>query len=118
MLEVAGRAHDCLKVGLEEGLRENDEATLTLTEAARESGYRSDHLGHLAREGRFPAPKARRTTNRPQASPLADRRGHLTARLASQSPQCDVSIAQIVQSVIEEADDGTHETTPAKLQRR
>lgn len=34
---------------LGEALRESDEATLTLTDAARESGYSTDHLGRLVR---------------------------------------------------------------------
>ena len=85
---------------LEEALRENDEATLTLTDAARESGYSTDHLGRLVREGKIP------NAGRPGAPRIARR--HLprktcaaTSRLASQPLRRDVPTAQIVQSVID-----------------
>ena len=84
---------------LEEAIRESDEATLTLTDAAKESGYSTDHLGRLVREG---IPDA----GRPGAPRIARR--HLprktrtaTSRLVSQPPRRDVSTAQIVQSVID-----------------
>ena len=37
-------------------LRERDETTLSLTEAARGSGYSTDHLGRLVREAKSPTP--------------------------------------------------------------
>ena len=82
---------------LEEALRDNDEATLTLTDAARESGYSIDHLG---REGKIPNP------GRPGAPRIARRHlprktGAATPRLASQPPRREVPTAQIVQSVID-----------------
>lgn len=85
---------------LEDALRENDEATLTLTDAARESGYSTDHLGRLVREGKIP------NAGRAGAPRIARR--HLprktrtaTSRLASQPRRRDVSTVQIVQSVID-----------------
>ena len=51
---------------LEGALREYDRATLTLREAAAESGYSADHLGKLIRDGKLPnagrrnAPRLRR----------------------------------------------------------
>ena len=51
---------------LETALHEYDQATLTLREAAVESGYSADHLGKLIREGKLPnagrrnAPRLRR----------------------------------------------------------
>ena len=69
ILDVAGRADDYLEIGLEEAARDNDEATLTLANAARESGYSTDHLGRLVRSGK--------TSNagRPGAPRIS--RGHL-----------------------------------------
>ena len=39
---------------LEATLRDRDETTFSLTEAARESGYSADHLGRLVRHGKIP----------------------------------------------------------------
>ncbi|MDE0395569.1 MAG: hypothetical protein OYK82_12415 [Gammaproteobacteria bacterium] len=85
---------------LEDALRESDEATLTLTDAAIESGYSTDHLGRLVREGKIP------NAGRPGAPRIARR--HLprktcapNQRLAPQPPRREVSTAQIVQSVID-----------------
>ena len=50
---------------LEATLRERDETTLSLTEAARESGYSADHLGRLVRDGKIP------NTGRPGAPRIA-----------------------------------------------
>lgn len=41
-------------VELEQALQEHELDALTLQEAAAESGYTSDHLGRLIREGRVP----------------------------------------------------------------
>ncbi len=54
---------------LEATLRERDETTLSLTEAARESGYSADHLGRLVRDGKIP------NAGRPGAPRIA--RSHL-----------------------------------------
>ena len=85
---------------LEDALRDNDEATLTLTDAASESGYSTDHLGRLVREGKIP------NAGRPGAPRIARRHlprktGAATPRLAPQPPRRDVSTARIVQSVID-----------------
>ena len=86
---------------LDAALQERDEATLTLRDAARESGYSTDHLGRLVRDGKIP------NAGRPGAPRIA--RMHLprktraaTPRPASRSPVREVSTAQIVQSVIEQ----------------
>lgn len=39
---------------LEEAIRAAEDETLTLTQAARESGYSSDHLRHLVADGTIP----------------------------------------------------------------
>ncbi len=53
---------------LEAALRHRDEATLTLTDAARETGYSTGHLGRLVRDGKDPERrKARRAQDRPEA---------------------------------------------------
>ena len=86
---------------LETTLRERDETTLSLTEAARESGYSADHLGRLVRDGKIP------NTGRPGAPRIA--RLHLprktqapaTPLLVEKPSRGEVSNAQIVQSIIE-----------------
>ena len=84
---------------LEATLRERDETTLSLTEAARESGYSADHLGRLVRDGKIP------NTGRPGAPRIA--RSHLPRkapaepRLVNELRPRQVSNAQIVQSIIE-----------------
>ena len=86
---------------LEATLRERDETTLSLTEAARESGYSADHLGRLVRDGRIP------NAGRPGAPRIA--RSHLprktqapaTPLLVEKHRRGEVSNAQIVQSIIE-----------------
>lgn len=86
---------------LEARLEEHGSEPLTLQEASELSGYSSDHLGRLVREGKIPnagrhgAPRIRRADVpvKPQSRelPLAEEtpRGHHTGR-------------QIVQSIIEE----------------
>ena len=88
---------------LETTLRERDETTLSLTDAARESGYSADHLGRLVRDGKIP------NVGRPGAPRIARR--HLPRKRMAQVPANpplvkkpsprQVSNAQIVQSVIE-----------------
>ena len=77
---------------------ERDEATFSLVEAARESGYSRDHLGRLVREGKIP------NAGRPNAPRIARRHLPLKAPsdppLADKTRRHDVSNAQIVQSII------------------
>ena len=84
---------------LEATLAERDETTYSLVEAARESGYSTDHLGRLVRDGRIP------NAGRPGAPRIARRHLPLKApgetRLAETPRQRDVSNTQIVQSIIE-----------------
>ena len=84
---------------LEATLHELDETTLSLVEAASESGYSADHLGRLVRDGKIP------NAGRPGAPRIARR--HLPrkaavdkSRLAAKTPLREVSTAQIVQSII------------------
>ena len=86
---------------LETALSDRDETTLSLTEAASESGYSADHLGRLVRDGKIP------NAGRPGAPRIA--RGHLPRkaqapaepRLAEKPHPREVSNAQIVQSIID-----------------
>ncbi len=84
---------------LEATLRERDETTLSLVEAARESGYSRDHLGRLVRDGKIP------NAGRPNAPRIARR--HLPRKapaalpLAEEPRPRERSNAQIVQSIIE-----------------
>ena len=88
---------------LEATLRERDETTLSLVEAAMESGYSADHLGRLVRDGKIP------NAGRPGAPRIA--RAHLPRKvhampeppqpLADKPCRGDVSNVQIVQSIIQ-----------------
>ena len=94
---------------LETTIREQDETTFSLVEAARESGYSKDHLGRLVREGKIP------NAGRPNAPRILRRNLPLKApsgpRLAESAARRDVSNEQIVQSIIRRGmEDGTHET--------
>lgn len=86
---------------LEDTLVARDETTLSLVEAARESGYTADHLGRLVRDGKIPnagrpgAPRIARV-DLPRKAPAA-----AEPRLADKPRRRDVSNAQIVQSIIE-----------------
>ena len=85
---------------LEAALRRRDETTLNLTDAARESGYSADHLGHLVRDGKIP------NAGRPGAPRIARRHlprktGATKPRLAATPSTHEISTAQIVQSVID-----------------
>lgn len=65
--EATARAYELCSAELEQTLREVDDQLLDLQEAARESGYSSDHLGRLIRNGKIPnggrrnAPRIRRS---------------------------------------------------------
>ena len=80
------------------------EATLSLVEAASESGYSADHLGRLVRDGKIP------NAGRPGAPRIArkhlPRKCHSTGappqpRLARGRGRRELSSRQIVESVIE-----------------
>ena len=88
---------------LEATLHELDETTLSLVEAASESGYSADHLGRLVRDGKIP------NAGRPGAPRIArmhlPRKCHSTGaprqpRLARGPGRREVSSRQIVQSII------------------
>ena len=85
---------------LEEALRESDEATLTLTEAARESGHSTDRLGRLVHEENVP------NAGRPGPPRIARRHlprktGAATERLAPEPARRELATARIVRSVID-----------------
>ncbi len=86
---------------LEATLVERDEATYSLVEAARESGYSAAHLGRLVRDGKIP------NAGRPAAPRIArkdlPRKAHAQPEppLAEKPRPRDVSNAQIVQSIIQ-----------------
>ena len=87
---------------LETALRQRDETTGTLTDAASESGYSADHLGRLVRGGKIP------NAGRPGAPRIARRRLPLKPKAEVPEPTPlkkprprEVSNAQIVQAIIE-----------------
>ena len=99
--ETPAMVLDRCAADLETTLQELDQTTLSLVEAARESGYSADHLGRLVRDGKIPnagrpgAPRiARRHLPRKAAAPAEP-------RLAQKLLRREVSNAQIVQSIIE-----------------
>ena len=98
--DAQAKAVDRCADHLEEVLRQEGDALLTLPEAAEESGYSSDHIGRLVREGKIP------NAGRPGAPRIARRDLPLKATQADAAvPQhnriSDTSNAQIVQSIIE-----------------
>ena len=84
---------------LDATLRERDETTFSLVEAARESGYTATHLGRLVREGKIP------NAGRPNAPRIARR--HLPRKAPAEPPLAEErgprerSNTQIVQSIIQ-----------------
>ena len=60
------RAWELAAIELEQSLRQQQDETLNLKEASRESGYSADHLGELVRQEKIPnvgrrnAPRIRR----------------------------------------------------------
>ena len=98
--ETSAIALEACAEELETVLRERDETTLSLTDAARESGYSADHLGRLVRDGKIP------NAGRPGAPRIARR--HLPRKIEAEAPRVaekprsrDLSNAQIVQSIID-----------------
>ena len=100
-LALATIALESCAAELEATLRERDETTLSLTEAATESGYSTDHLGRLVREGKIP------NAGRPGAPRIArsilprKTQAPATPLLVEKHRRGEVSNAQIVQSIIE-----------------
>ena len=98
--DAQAKAVDRCADHLEEVLRQEGDALLTLPEAAEESGYSSDHIGRLIREGRIP------NAGRPGAPRIARRDLPLKATegdaaVPQDSRISDTSNAQIVRSIIE-----------------
>ena len=64
--EGLARAWELAAIELEQSLRQQQDETLNLKDAARESGYSADHLGELVRQQKIPnfgrknAPRTRR----------------------------------------------------------
>ena len=89
---------------LEATLRERDETTLTLTDAARESGYTREHLGRLVRDGKIPnagRPGAPRIARRHLPRKHRDPESPSGPRLARERGRGQVSSRGIVRSIIE-----------------
>ena len=98
--DAQAKAVDRCAAHLEEVLRYEGDALLTLPEAASESGYSADHIGRLVREGKIP------NAGRPGAPRIARRDLPLKATQGDSAvPQhnriSDTSNVQIVQSIIE-----------------
>ena len=94
--------------------RKRDETTLSLVEAARESGYSADHLGRLVRDGRIPnAGTARRAQDRarPGSAPEGiTRRPSRDWRRSAGLPRDFEQRRSCSPSSRRESNDGTHET--------
>ena len=82
---------------LEEEVRERQETHLTLHEAAELSGYSTDHLGRLVREGKIP------NAGRPKAPRIARRDlPRKTGPVAGPSDIGEIDRTQLVRSAINE----------------
>jgi len=68
-------------VQLDEALHDNDETSLALTDATRESGYSADHLGCVVRQGETPNP-GRPGVARIAGKPFTCKTGMAAPRLA------------------------------------
>lgn len=89
---------------LEATLRERDETTLTLTDAARESGYTREHLGRLVRDGKIPnagRPGAPRIARRHLPRKHREPESPASPALARKEGRRQVSGRGIVRSIIE-----------------
>ena len=89
---------------LEATVRERDETTLTLTDAARESGYTREHLGRLVRDGKIPnagRPGAPRIARRHLPRKHRDQESLAIPPLARMRGRRQVSGRGIVRSIIE-----------------
>ena len=71
-----------------------------LIDAARESGYSTDHLSRLVPQGKIPNAK-RPGTRRIARKHLPRKTGTAALRLASQPARRELSTVQIVQSIID-----------------
>ncbi len=88
---------------LEGTIQERDETTLTLTDAARESGYTREHLGRLVRDGKIPnagRPNAPRIARRHLPIKRQDPESPFGSRLARERDRRQVSGRGIVRSII------------------
>ena len=93
---------------LEATLRERDETTLTLTDAARESGYSREHLGRLVRDGKIPnagRPGAPRIARRHLPRKRQDPDTPTGPRLAREQSRRQVASVGIVRSIIDKGVD-------------
>ena len=101
--EQAATAWDRAAIEVEAALHAHGLETLTLLDSALESGYSSDHLGRMIREGKIPNAGRR-------GAPRIARQDLPGKRVATESASRDVANAQIVQSIIERGiSDGTHD---------
>lgn len=76
------------------------EEPLTLSEAAKESGYSVDHIGRMVREGRI-ANAGRPNAPRIRRADLPIKPKSSVPAVASLAPGDDTAVRQIVQSLIE-----------------
>ena len=98
--DAQAKAVDRCANRLEEALRQEGDALLTLPEAAGESGYSADHLGRLIRDGKIPnagRPGAPRIARRDLPTKATQR----ASAVPSHNRISDTTNAQIVQSIIE-----------------
>ncbi len=89
---------------LEGTIQERDETTLSLTDAARESGYSREHLGRLVRDGKIPnagRPGAPRVERRHLPRKRKDSESLYASPLAREPARRQVSSVGIVRSIIE-----------------
>ena len=83
---------------LEEALYRESEAPLTISEASKLSGYSTDHLGRLVREGKIP------NAGRPGAPRIAPGDLPIRTGVVSRPGTRELSPTQIVRSAINAGD--------------
>ena len=85
---------------LEGALDQEADTVLTLQDAAEISGYSADHLGRLVREGKLPN-AGREGAPRIRVRDLPRKADGAASEVATEPRPCEISNAQIVQSIIE-----------------
>jgi hypothetical protein len=106
--EATARAYELCSGELEAALQAAQNQLLDLQEAAVESGYSSDHLGRLVREGRIPnagrrnAPKIRRADlpRRPEIVSRHNTQDDIASRPTGTSRASTVSFERIAREAL------------------
>lgn len=108
--ERAARMFRLHAAELEEAIRRTEDDTLTLTDAARESGYSADHLRHLVSEDKI---RNAGTKGRPRI-----RRGDLPIKPGARATAKRDEATQQAHEILQSVRAGRREGGQLSLQRR